>query len=126
MLCWIPPPPCPTVPPQEVTPAGKTRFILGCIFLVPWRLLLFLLSCVTISLLSRLTIAGLAPGAPLTPRRRNFADSIRWVGRLLLWSCGVRRVRVIGKRAAFRDAPLVVPNHIGLFESVFLLTRQRV
>jgi 1-acyl-sn-glycerol-3-phosphate acyltransferase len=36
--------------------------------------------------------------------------------------CGFRRLRIKGKRASFQDAPILVSNHLGMFESLALLS----
>jgi 1-acyl-sn-glycerol-3-phosphate acyltransferase len=85
-------------------------------------LLLLILASFLSTLPAVCCLSKAARAHPLSAGRRFWGYLIRFFCRLWLSMCGFRRVRIKGKRASFAEAPILVSNHIGMFESLALLS----
>ena len=111
---------------QALTPRQRTLVWIGAFTLFPIRLVVLIVLLLLSALVSMLVTLGVPPAKlareALSPFRQNLVASVRFICGLWLNACGFRRFRVKGKRVGFQEAPIIVANHIGLFESLLLMT----
>ncbi|KAG8462806.1 hypothetical protein KFE25_001579 [Diacronema lutheri] len=95
----------------------------GCV-LVPLRLPLFLLCCGCAALFATLAVAGLPRAGtnarPFSAPRRACVLVVRACTRIALFALGVVRVQTTGSPAPRASAPIVVANHRGFLDAMWL------
>ena len=58
--------------------------------------------------------------APLSKWRQILITPTGWMYRALLFACGFHWIKVTGKPASRKQAPIMVSNHVNMFETMYL------
>eukprot|EP00755_Sulcionema_specki_P013098 Sspe_Gene.53097::Locus_29372_Transcript_1_1_Confidence_1.000_Length_1591::g.53097::m.53097/K13510/LPCAT1_2; lysophosphatidylcholine acyltransferase / lyso-PAF acetyltransferase len=108
----------------NITPVNyyRLRYVYPGLFLIPIRLVLLLSTVAVCSLLGVIMGLGgrdIMQQRPHTGWRSVVAGTIRYLARLVLFLCGFQFIQRHGKYDA--SAPIVVANHRGMFEALYLL-----
>ncbi len=99
---------------------------LGTLLLVPWRAVVVVLSLVAAWAVSKIGLAGIKDGeesrSPREGWRRRVMDGpLAFLGRLILWTGGFR-IRVVGRQASRKEAPLLVgAPHSSFMEAMIIV-----
>ena len=101
------------------------RLSLAMAFLFPFRAALFLLVFMACYLHCKLCIWGVSldtiKAQPLPAWRRRLLWPVRWYCRALLLTLGYAWIGAKGKAAKCSEAPMVVCNHVGFVEPIYLI-----
>ncbi|KAG8563293.1 hypothetical protein GDO81_016007 [Engystomops pustulosus] len=122
---FIPPQiPNPFIHEINLTVTDKIRMIICGVFILPFRIVLFLTVLVTSWLVAIIVTSCLPKDSaePIKGWRRNVAKhALNCLGRLLFFSMGFH-VRVIGKPANFSEAPIfAVAPHSTFFDGIAVI-----
>ncbi|XP_063801354.1 lysophosphatidylcholine acyltransferase 2 [Pseudophryne corroboree] len=123
---FIPPQiPNPFVHEINLTLTDKIRMLLCGIFILPFRVVLFVILSVIAWLVAIITTCCISKESlePLRGWRKNVTKCfLSYLGRLIFFSMGFH-VRVIGKPASFSEAPVfVVAPHSSFFDGIAVIT----
>ncbi|ELR12153.1 EF hand domain containing protein [Acanthamoeba castellanii str. Neff] len=99
------------------------KLVVGSVLLAPIRLVLILLLLVLAVLLVKIALLGLSVrdihDKPFTRWRKNVLLLVRYMARALLFVWGFYYIPVKGKQADFDEAPILVSNHVSMFDVLF-------
>eukprot|EP01062_Namystynia_karyoxenos_P063151 TRINITY_DN55977_c0_g1_i1.p1 TRINITY_DN55977_c0_g1~~TRINITY_DN55977_c0_g1_i1.p1 ORF type:complete len:610 (+),score=220.60 TRINITY_DN55977_c0_g1_i1:93-1832(+) len=113
-------------PFMNYTPVNyfRLRYIWPGLLLIPLRMAWLIGTLVSVSLygmFAKAVVGQKALKKPLTGWRAWVVKPIRLAARSLLFALGFNWIRVWGKQAKRQEAAIIVGNHRGLFEALFLL-----
>ncbi|KAL6063445.1 Lysophosphatidylcholine acyltransferase 2 [Balamuthia mandrillaris] len=107
----------------KLTPYETFKLIIGSFTIAPIRFVLILLLMLLGWAIVKIALFGLSSEdiatKPLSRWRKNVLLIVRGLARVILFVWGFYWIPVKGKRASFKQAPILVSNHISMFDGIF-------
>eukprot|EP00276_Gloeochaete_wittrockiana_P000218 CAMPEP_0184671062 /NCGR_PEP_ID=MMETSP0308-20130426/85266_1 /TAXON_ID=38269 /ORGANISM="Gloeochaete witrockiana, Strain SAG 46.84" /LENGTH=514 /DNA_ID=CAMNT_0027118109 /DNA_START=71 /DNA_END=1612 /DNA_ORIENTATION=- len=104
--------------------AEKLKVVLGCVFLMWWRVIGIILTIFLGWIISSVVLIGVPRKnrTPLSKWRFAIARLMQPLVRLLLWFLGYLYIETKGKPVSSREAPIVVCNHQTFVETLYFIS----